>query len=139
MTVPEPRYDDPDCTTAAVELLRRHEVQEPEANITSATRSFLIATGLARTEENPPSDSSRQAVVLTALDTFLESKQRIGTHGNPHPDHVAQLDSYLKQLEDAGRVRMGILTDGKYWLLRWPWEIQFSRALARLRALPSPA
>ena len=107
MTVPEPRYDDPDCTTAAVELLRRHEAQEPEANITSATRSFLIATGLARTEEiteeNPPSDSSRQAVDLTALDTFLESKQRIGTHGNPHPDHVAQLDSYLKQSEDAGR------------------------------------
>ena len=124
MTGSELRYDDPGSTAAAVELLRRHDAQEPEANITTAIRDFLIATGLARAdeiaEENPPSDSSRQAVDLTALDTFLESKQRIGTHGNPHPDHVAQLDGYLKQSEDAGRVRMGILTDGKYWLLRWP-------------------
>ena len=98
--------------------------QEPEANITSAVRDFLTSTGLTKpeeiVEENPPSNSSRQAVDLTALDNFLELKQRIGTHGNPHPDHVAQLDGYLKQSEDAGRVRMGILTDGKHWLLRWP-------------------
>ena len=51
---------------------------------------------------------------LTALDTFLELKQGIGTHGNPHPDHVAQLDGYLKQSEHAGRVRMGILTEGQF-------------------------
>ena len=124
MTAPEPHYDDPGSTAAAAELLRRHDAQEPEANITSAVRDFLTATGLTRheeiVEENPPSDSSRQAVDLTALDTFLELKQRIGTHGSPHPDHVAQLDGYLKQSEDAGRVRMGILTDGKHWLLRWP-------------------
>ena len=124
MSASELRYDDPGSTAAAIELMRRHEAQEPEANITSAVRDFLTATGLTKpeeiVEENPPSDSSRQAVDLTALDTFLELKQRIGTHGNPHPDHVAQLDSYLKQSEDAGRVRMGILTDGKHWLLRWP-------------------
>ena len=124
MTESELRYDDPGGTAAAVELLRRHDAQEPEANITSAVRDFLTSTGLTKpeeiVEENPPSNSSRQAVDLTALDTFLELKQRIGTHGNPHPDHVAQLDGYLKQSEDAGRVRMGILTDGKHWLLRWP-------------------
>ena len=124
MTGPELRYDDPGSTAAAVELLRRHDGQEPEANITSAVRDFLTATGLTKpeeiVEENPPSDSSRQVVDLTTLDTFLELKQRIGTHGNPHPDHVAQLDGYLKQSEDAGRVRMGILTNGKHWLLRWP-------------------
>ena len=124
MTGSELRYDDPGSTAAAVELLRRHDAQEPEANITSAVRDFLTSTGLTKpeeiVEENPPSNSSRQAVDLTALDTFLELKQRIGTHGNPHPDHVAQLDGYLKQSEDAGRVRMGILTDGKQWLLRWP-------------------
>ena len=51
---------------------------------------------------------------LTALDTFLELKQGIGTHGNPHPDHVAQLDGYLKQSEHASRVRMGILTEGQF-------------------------
>ena len=60
---------------------------------------------------------------LTALDTFIEVKRRIGTAGgfNPNPDHVAQLDDYLAQSEQSGkRSRMGILTDGKYWLLRWP-------------------
>ena len=39
MIASEPRYDDPDCTSAAVELLRRHEAQEPEANITTAVRT----------------------------------------------------------------------------------------------------
>ena len=71
-----------------------------------------------------PRARSRSAVDLTALDTFIEVKRRIGTAGggfNPDPRHVAQLDNYLAQSEAAGqRARMGLLTDGKYWLLRWP-------------------
>ena len=98
----------------------------PEANITSAVRDFLINSGLVRGEdvheENPPSQGSRQAVDLRALDTFIEFKQRIGPSGiTPNPDHVEQLDEYLAQSAAAGRgVRLGILTDGKHWLLRWP-------------------
>ena len=59
---------------------------------------------------------------LAALDTFIEFKRRIGAAGgfNPDPKNVDQLDDYLAQSEKQGRVRMGILTDGKYWLLRWP-------------------
>ena len=59
---------------------------------------------------------------LTALDTFIEFKRRIGTTGgfNPDPRNVDQLDDYLAQSRKQNRVRMGILTDGKYWLLRWP-------------------
>ena len=112
---------------AAAAILRRHDNGEPEANITSAVRDFLILTGLASSEEiieeNPPSDGSRRAVDLTALDTFIEFKQRIGTAGgfNPDPANVKQLDDYLELSKAAGKgVRMGILTDGKYWLLRWP-------------------
>ena len=107
-------------------ILERHQNYEAEANITSAVRDFLIQTGLAKSdeivEENPPSDASRRAVDLTALDTFIEVKRRIGTTGglNPNPEYVAQLDDYLAQSEKQGRVRMGVLTDGKYWLLRWP-------------------
>ena len=118
--------DDPKYRSAAAEILRRHDNFEAEANITSAVRDFLIQTGLAKSEEiveeNPPSDTSRRAVDLTALDTFIEVKRRIGTTGglNPNPDYVAQLDDYLAQSEKQGRVRMGVLTDGKYWLLRWP-------------------
>ena len=118
--------DDPKYRSAAAEILRRHDNFEAEANITSTVRTFLTLTGLAKSEEiveeNPPSDTSRRAVDLTALDTFIEVKRRIGTTGglNPNPDYVAQLDDYLAQSEKQGRVRMGVLTDGKYWLLRWP-------------------
>ena len=113
---------------AAGELLRRHNAGEPEANITSAVRDFLIATGLVRSEEiieeNPPSaDGSRLAVDLTALDTFVEVKRRIGTTAGfePNPQYVQQIDDYLAESANSGRgVRTGLLTDGRYWLLRWP-------------------
>ena len=118
--------NDPNCAEAAREILRRHNRAEPEANITTAVRNFLTATGLVAdeeiVEENPPEEGSRRAVDLTALDTFIEFKRRIGTAGgfNPDPANVRQLDDYLAQSQSQGRVRMGILTDGKYWLLRWP-------------------
>lgn len=122
MVVGEVDYDG-----LAGEILRRHEQAEAEANITSAVRDFLIGAGLARAdqivEENPPAQASRRAVDLTALDTFVEVKRRIGTRAGFSPDerYVEQLDDYLAQSEREGkRSRMGILTDGKYWLLRWP-------------------
>ena len=120
--VGEPAYEE-----LAGEILRRYENAEAEANITSAVRDFLIGAGLARAdqivEENPPAQASRRAVDLTALDTFIEVKRRIGARAGFSPDarYVEQLDDYLDQSERAGkRSRMGILTDGKYWLLRWP-------------------
>ena len=130
--------DDPRYRNAAAEILRRHNDGAAEANITSAVRDFLILTGLVRSEEmveeNPPSDGSRQAVDLTALDTFVEFKRRIGTAsgGAPNPQYVEQLDDYLAQSEKQGRVRMGVLTDGKRWLLRWPGagEVQLTRPYA---------
>ncbi len=119
--------DDPRYRQAGGEILRRHEAGEAEANITSAVRDFLILTGLAEAsalvEENPPSDTSRRAVDLTALDTFIEFKRRIGTAGEfvPDPANVRQLDDYLAESQQSGKgVRTGILTDGRYWLLRWP-------------------
>ena len=111
----------------AATILDRHNQNDAEANITSAIRDFLADTGLAArdemVEENPPSEGSRRAVDLTALDTFIEVKRRIGTSaaGQPNPEYVRQLDDYLEQSASAGRgVRMGVLTDGKYWLMRWP-------------------
>ena len=38
--------NDPSCVEAAAEILRRHTGGEPEANITTAVRNFLTATGL---------------------------------------------------------------------------------------------
>ena len=117
---------DPRYAESAAEILSRHNRGEAEANITSAVRDFLILTGLVKpadiVEENPPALGSRSAVDLTALDTFVEFKRRIGTTGgfNPNPEYVQQIDDYLEQSNKQGRIRTGILTDGKYWLLRWP-------------------
>ena len=112
---------------AAERILQRHEQNVPEANITSAIRDFLILTNLAESEkiveEKAPALGARTAVDLTALDTFVEIKRRIGTTPgfDPDPDNVEQLDGYLEQSEEeSGRHRMGVLTDGKHWLLRWP-------------------
>ena len=130
--------DDHKYRDAAAQILLRHDNFQPEANITSAVRDFLILTELARTEEiveeNPPSDASRRAVDLTALDTFVEFKRRIGTtaSGEPDPENVRQLDDYLSQSASQGRIRMGVLTDGKRWLLRWPGagEVRLTRPYA---------
>ncbi|MCY3881742.1 MAG: N-6 DNA methylase [Chloroflexi bacterium] len=117
-------YGDPRYPALAEAILQRHERGEAEANITSAVRDFLIATRLATAqeivEEVHPGDVGRTAVDLTALDTYIEFKRRTGF---PRPDQewVDQLDGYLAASQEAGRgVRMGVLTDGKHWFLRWP-------------------
>ena len=115
-------YNDPRYRTLAESILQRHQRGEHEANITSAVRDFLIATGLARAreivEEVHPGDASRKSVDLTALDAYIEFKRRTGLP--PNREYVAQLDGYLEQAQRAGRVRMGVLTDGRHWFLRWP-------------------
>ena len=117
--------NDPRYPQLAGEILRRHGANEAEANIRSAVRDLLIATNLAKSdeivEETSPALGSRKAVDLTALDTFIEFKRRVGTTGGgPDPKNVRQIDDYLALSADEGRVRMGVLTDGKCWLLRWP-------------------
>ena len=131
-------YDNAECREVAAEILRRHDDGQAEANITSAVRDFLVVTGLAKAdemvEENPPSEGSRRAVDLTALDTFVEFKRRIGNGVEPNPEYVEQLDDYLAASAAARNgVQMGILTDGKYWVLRWanaPKRVNTSRPYA---------
>ena len=137
-------HNDPKYREAAAEILRRHDSGEVEANITTAVRDFLVVTGLARAheivEEKHPALGSRQAVDLAALDTFIEFKRRIGSTGgmNPNPEYVDQLDHYLEQSHQQGRVRMGVLTDGKHWLLRWPNAGPVQPALPYAFTLDSP-
>ncbi len=105
-------------------ILRRHERGDAEANITSAVRDFLIATQLASAdeiiEEVHPGDTGRQAVDLTALDTYVEFKRRTG-YPQPQAEWVEQIDGYLEASQEAGKgARLGVLTDGRHWFLRWP-------------------
>ena len=117
---------DPRFREAAEEILSRHSRNDAEANTTTAVRDFLVRTELVNPsetrEEHAPALGSHNAVDLTALDTFIEVKRRLGsTSGfDPNPVYVKQIDDYLAESSKQGRVRTGILTDGKYWLLRWP-------------------
>ena len=118
-------YDNAECREVAAELLRRHGELQAEANITSQIREFLVKTGLAESgdirEEVAPAEGSGNSVDLAAMDTLIEVKRRIGHGIVPDGAHVGQLDSYLKAAMDASKgVRIGILTDGKHWVLRWP-------------------
>ena len=118
-------YDNSACREVAAELLRRHGDLQAEANITSQIREFLVRTGLVASrdirEEVSPAEGSGNSVDLAAMDTLIEVKRRIGNGIVPDVTHVAQLDGYLTAAMDASKgVRIGILTDGKHWLLRWP-------------------
>ena len=121
-------YNDPKYAEAAGRILNRHVDYGTEAEVSSAVRAFLTITGLAKDEEideeRPPSaDFPRLAVDLTALDTFIEMKRRVGSGQgfSPDPKNVEQLDDYLAASQLEGKaLRTGILTDGKHWLLRWP-------------------
>ena len=71
--------------------------------------------------EQAPSESSSGRVDLRTRDVIIEFKVRIGNQITPDSEHVQQLDDYLKAAVAGGQPqRFGILTDGKYWILRWP-------------------
>lgn len=112
--------------SAAAQILRRWQRYEAEANITSAVRDFLVSAALAKPgdmeEETHPSDASRNLVDLRTAGTLIEVKRRIAGGSNsstPNAEYVAQLDNYLVESQDAGNgVRLGVLTDGKHWIVR---------------------
>ncbi len=58
---------------------------------------------------------------LRTRDVIIEFKRSIGNGIDPHAEYVKQLDDYLIAAASGGQTqRFGILTDGKYWILRWP-------------------
>ncbi len=96
-----------------------------EAEIGVAVRDFLIQTGLVSAGEEgmeqPPAPGASGRVDLRTRDIIIEFKVRIGNQISPQSEFVAQLDDYLAAAKESGEPqRFGILTDGKYWILRWP-------------------
>lgn len=119
MTSPETRIK------YAQPILERHDSAASEADIRSAVRDFLIHTGLAPgseiQQEAAPAPGESGRVDLRTRDVIIEFKRTIGSGINPHAEYVKQLDDYLIAAAAGGQPqRFGILTDGKYWILRWP-------------------
>ncbi len=114
------------CLQHAAPILERHnKAGVSEAEIGAAIRDFLINTGLVDANEvemeQAPAEGSSGRVDLRTRDLIIEFKVRIGNQVDPDPHHVKQLDDYLKAAVAGGQPqRFGILTDGKYWILRWP-------------------
>jgi len=109
----------------AQRILDLHHGSTREADIGVAVRDFLIRSELASNEqitlEQPPAPGSTSRVDLLTDDVIVEFKRRIGNGLDADPGHVRQLDNYLREAMDAEQPqRFGILTDGKYWLLRRP-------------------
>ena len=120
-----PAPDDPAAHAAAQAILERHDLDQAEDNIRAAVRDFLVAVDLAdRAEievEAPAGDGGR--CDLRTADVIFEFKRRIGAKPGlqPDPDYVDQLDRYLASARDnAFPQRVGILTDGRNWIARWP-------------------
>ncbi len=114
------------CAQYAKLILDRHlQAGVKEAEIGVAVRDFLIQTGLVSAGEEgmeqPPAPGASGRVDLRTRDVIIEFKVRIGNQISPQSEFVEQLDDYLKAARESGEPqRFGILTDGKYWILRWP-------------------
>ena len=127
MTTHEPVSDEIFDQRARV-ILDRHEAYASEADIRAAIHSFLIETRLAEEDDiELESAAGSGRMDLRSSDLAIEVKRRIGERLNARQENKDQLDEYLATLEREGQPsRLGILTDGKYWLIRRPgadWNI----------------
>ena len=97
-----------------------------ENDIRTAFQRFMEATGIAsiadtKTEIRPGMGKGRMD--LYVYNTCIEFKRDILQRGTIGPEHIAQLDGYLKELVKAGTgVQNGILTDGVNYLIRRPGD-----------------
>ena len=99
-------------------IINRHRQNAYEDDIRDAVGNFLVFTGIA-TQEDLSREQGR--IDLQSTNLIIETKRRIGTKPGftPDPGNVQQLDDYMQDSILAGNPRrLGILTDGKYWLLR---------------------
>ena len=93
-----------------------------EANIRDAICDFLVETGLAARDDLWREENR---IDIQSESLVIEVKRRIGSTGRlePDPDNIKQLDGYLREAREAGKPeRLGILTDGMYWVLRVPGD-----------------
>lgn len=93
-----------------------------EDNIRDAICDFLVETGLASHDDLWREENR---IDIQSENLVIEVKRRIGSTGRlePDPANVGQLDGYLREAREAGKPeRLGILTDGMFWVLRVPGD-----------------
>ena len=138
-----PAPEDPAALEAAGAILERHDLGQAEDNVRAAVRDFLVAVGLAARAdievEAPAGDGGR--CDLRTGDVIFEFKKRIGSGKGLQPDqgYVDQLDRYLASARDSGLPqRVGVLTDGRNWIARWPGMTRLRTDAQYAHELKSP-
>ena len=114
------RLDPQRAEEAAQRMLDRYEANVHEDNVRDDICAFLVEAGLAAHD-----DLVREAnrIDIQSENLVIEVKRRIGRSRTIEPDseNVAQLDGYLDDARARGEPeRLGILTDGRHWVLRPP-------------------
>ena len=108
------------CEEAAKAILHRYDQAGHEDNVRAAMQQFLVTTELVREEdvllESSSGSGGRFDIEVKA--TIIEAKTRTGYP--PKVEYIEQLDSYLCDAVKNDKRRMGVLSDGRYWYLRWP-------------------
>ena len=111
-----------DLAEAAKQTLGHHDhsvAQDPtssESDIRAAIIEMFVIGEMAKRDEI---SLESERTDLRTGHVLVEVKRRIGVGTNPRPEHLSQLDRYLNEARTRGRSeRLGILTDGKYWVLR---------------------
>ena len=104
-------------------VLYRHNAGHSETDIRSAAWNFFTQSGLVSpgeiTQEESPTQAAAGRVDLVARGAFFEFKRNLYSGSVIDSQHIKQLDSYLLDALNAGRgIRVGVLTDGRRWLLR---------------------
>ncbi|MDE0604666.1 MAG: N-6 DNA methylase [bacterium] len=114
---------DPQLGEAGAEILARYNRDEHEHNTGVAIRDFITATGLAQPGEiQMEAASGNKGRVDLSIDShrlYIEVKTRVGTASGgvePNPENLEQIDGYLASSADPATI--GVLTDGKHWLIR---------------------
>ena len=114
---------DPQLRDAGAEILARYNWDEHEHNTGVAIRDFITATGLAQPGEiQMEATSGNKGRVDLSIDShrlYIEVKTRVGTASGgtePSPKNLEQIDGYLASSADPATI--GVLTDGKHWLIR---------------------
>ncbi len=103
---------------ATASILVQHESADREENIRWAIVHWLATARLADRDDIK---GEVDRIDIQSERLIIETKRRIGTGIEPDQDHISQLDRYIDEAKAAGKPdRLGVLTDGKYWVLRLP-------------------
>ena len=103
---------------ATASILKEHKSADSEENIRLAIVHWLATARLADRDEIR---GEVDRIDIQSERLIIETKQRIGTGIEPSRNYVSQLDGYIDEAKAAGKPdRLGVLTDGKHWVLRLP-------------------